>query len=174
MKEILLWSATCLLLLCLHDVCAVDCSWDSWSPCSVECGNGTRTRQISQAATIDGQTCTGPLTEICIVTSCMATNLAASFLATVTMNSVYIANNAPSPGLVAELAIDGTSNNAFALCAATALSTNPWLRVDLKKEYFVSSVQAVLYPGKHKSVYVYVGNKLANNGNDNHNLGKIH
>ena len=101
----------------------------------------------------------------------MATNLAASFLATVTMNSVYIANNAPSPGLVAELAIDGTSNNAFALCAATAQSTNPWLRVDLKKEYFVSSVQVVLYPGKLTNVYVYVGNNLANKGNDNHNCG---
>ena len=41
------------------------------SSCSVECGNDTRTWQISQAATMSGQTCTEPSTEICIVTSCM-------------------------------------------------------------------------------------------------------
>ena len=29
--------------------------------------------QISQAATMSGQMCTGPSTEICIVTSCMIT-----------------------------------------------------------------------------------------------------
>ena len=102
----------------------------------------------------------------------MATNLAASFLATVSMNSVFVDSRNVPAGLNAELAIDGNSNNDFRLCAATAQSTNPWLRVDLKKEYFVSSVQVVLFPGKLTHVYVYVGNNLANEGNDNYNCGK--
>ena len=59
------------LLSCV--VFPVDCIWGIWSSCSVECGNGTRTRQISQAPTKNGQKCTGPSTEICIVTSCMIT-----------------------------------------------------------------------------------------------------
>ena len=105
----------------------------------------------------------------CLCDVGMATNLAVSLGATVIMNSVFMASTGD---LVAELAIDGNSNIDFASCAASALSTNPWLRVDLKKEYFVSTVQAVLYPGKHESVYVVVGNDLANNGNDNHNCGK--
>ena len=101
----------------------------------------------------------------------MATNLAVSLGATVTMSSVF-RKTASSPGFFAELAIDGKSNHDFVLCAATVQSSYPWLRVDVKKEYFVSSVQAVLYSGKLTSVYVYVGNSLTNNGNDNHECGK--
>ena len=58
-----------LLTVCV--VFLVDCRWGSWSSCSVECGNGTRTRKISQASRMGGRNCTGPSTEICIVTSCM-------------------------------------------------------------------------------------------------------
>ena len=108
----------------------------------------------------------------CLCDVGMATNLAVSLGATASMNSVYVNSKSAPAGLYAELAIDGNSNIAFALCTGTAQSTNPWLRVDLKKEYFVSTVQATLYPGKYTSVYVFVGNNLANNGNDNHNCGK--
>ncbi|XP_062509144.1 uncharacterized protein LOC134185379 [Corticium candelabrum] len=167
MKEVLLLSATCLLLLCLHNVCAVDCSWGSWSSCSVECGNGTRTRQI-----ISGQMCTGPSTEICIVTSCMATNLAASLAATVTISSVY------SSDFVSGKAIDGNPKDVTGQtlvgtdCAASKHSLNPWLRVDLQKEYFVSRVRVITISDRGENVYVHVGNNLTNNGNDNHNCGK--
>ena len=102
----------------------------------------------------------------------MATNLAVSLGATVTMSSVY------GSDYVAAKAIDGNPKDVTGQpldgtdCAATKYSLNPWLRVDLQKEYLVSRVRAILYDHKGQNVYVHVGNNLTKDGNDNHECGK--
>ena len=74
--------------------------------------------------------------------------------------------------------IDGNSKDVtgqelvHADCAATKFTLNPWLRVDLQKEYLVSRVRAIFYADEGANVYVCVGNNLTNDGNDNHNFGK--
>ena len=106
---------------------------------------------------------------VCVMFVGIATNLAASLGATVTMSSVYN---------FATLAIDGSPKNVTGQmiddfdCASTKFSQNPWLRVDLKKEYLVSHVRAILITERGRYLYVHVGNSLTNNGNDNHYCGK--
>ena len=108
----------------------------------------------------------------CLCDLGVATNLAASLGATVTMSSVN------SFLYVAAKAIDGnpihvTGQTLFgADCAATLMSANPWLRVDLQKEYLVSRIRAIPIGDRGENVYVHVGNSLTNNGNDNHECGK--
>ena len=108
----------------------------------------------------------------CLCDVGMATNLSKSLGVTVTMSSVY------SFVFVAAKAIDGNPKdvNGQALvgtdCAATTISLNPWLRVDLQKEYLVSRVRIIPMGDRGENVYVYVGNSLTNDGNDNHNCGK--
>ena len=102
----------------------------------------------------------------------MATNLSASLAATVTMSSVY------SSDFVAAQAIDGNPKNVAGQrlvgtdCSGTKYSFNPWLRVDLQKEYLVSRVRAIFIADRGANVYVHVGNSLTNSGNDNHKCGK--
>ena len=108
----------------------------------------------------------------CLCDVGMATNLSKSLGVTVTMSSVF------SSDYVAAKAIDGNPIDVTGQrlvvtdCAATKTSSNPWLRVDLQKEYLVSRVRAILYDYKGQNVYVHVGNNLTNNGNSNHNCGK--
>ena len=103
----------------------------------------------------------------------IATNLSASLGATVTMSSVYdsrfVATKAidGNPKDVTGQRLDGTDS------AATKSSSNPWLQVDLQNEYFVLRVGALLYYDQSQNMYVYVGNNLTNNGNNNHNCGKV-
>ena len=88
-----------------------------------------------------------------------------------TMSSVY------SSTFAATKAIDGNSKDVtgqalvHADCAATKFALNPWLRVDLQKEYLVSRVRA-FFADKGANVNVHVGNSLTNDGNDNKNCGK--
>ena len=102
----------------------------------------------------------------------MATDLSASLGATVTMSSVFDST------YVATKAIDGNPKDVVGQtldgrdCAATKDSVNPWLRVDLLKQYLVSRVRAILLEDRGENVYVHVGNNLAKNGNNNYNCGK--
>ena len=108
----------------------------------------------------------------CLCDVGMATNLSASLGATVTMSSVH------SSPFVAAKAIDGNPKMVTGQklegtdCAATTESVNPWLRVDLQKEYLVSLVRIIPIGDRGENVYVHVGNSLTNNGNDNHECGK--
>ena len=102
----------------------------------------------------------------------MATSLAASLRATTTISSVF------SSVFAAAKAIDGNPKDVTGQtlvgtdCAGTKYSLNPWLRVDLQKEYLVSRVRAILFADRGENVYVHVGNSLTNDGNDNHECGK--
>ena len=102
----------------------------------------------------------------------MATSLAASLRATATISSVYDSR------FVATKAIDGNPKDVTGQtlvgtdCAGTKSSLNPWLRVDLQKEYLVSRVRIIPISDRGENVYVHVGNSLTNDGNDNHECGK--
>ena len=108
----------------------------------------------------------------CLCDVGMATNLGTSLGATVIMSSVF------HPVFVAAKAIDGNPKDVTGQtlvgtdCAGTKSSLNPWLRVDLQKEYLVSRVRIIAMGDRGQNVYVYVGNSLKNDGNDNHNCGK--
>ena len=108
----------------------------------------------------------------CLCDVGMATNLAASLAATVTISSVY------SSDFVSGKAIDGNPKDVTGQtlvgtdCAGSKHSLNPWLRVDLQKEYFVSRVRVITISDRGENVDVHVGNNLTNNGNDNHDCGK--
>ena len=72
-----------------------------------------------------------------------------------------------------KLAIDGNSASDSPSCPATKVATNQWLRIELKNEYFVSSVGAILTTGRTTNVNVRVGSDLTDNGNSNHNCGTV-
>ena len=102
----------------------------------------------------------------------MSTNLGTSLGATVAISSVYDGR------FVATKSIDGNPKDVTGQrlvgtdCAGSKVSLNPWLRVDLQKEYLVSRVRAILFADRGENVYVHVGNNLTNDGNDNHECGK--
>ena len=102
----------------------------------------------------------------------MATDLANSLGVTVTMSSTF------SSTYTASKAIDGNPQIVIGQtmvgtdCAATRSTLNPWLRVDLRKEYFVSRVRVMPIGNRGNNLFVHVGNSLANNGNGNYKCGQ--
>ena len=98
----------------------------------------------------------------------MASDLAVSVGATVTLSTQYSATTH-----LPKLAIDGNLASDGPLCAATMMATNQWLRIKLKKEYFVSSVAVILPTSRSTNVTVRVGSNLTNNGNANHKCGTV-
>ena len=108
----------------------------------------------------------------CLCDVGIATSLSASLEATATISSEYDSR------FVAAKAIDGnpkdvTGQRLFGTdCAGTKNSDDPWLRIDLQKEYFVSRVRIVPIGDRGENLYAHVGNSLTNYGNDNHECGK--
>ena len=98
----------------------------------------------------------------------MASNLAVSVGATVTLSTQYNPTN-----YLPKLAIDGNSASDALSCAATKIATNQWLRIELKNEYFVSSVGVILPSGRATNVNVRVGSDLTDDGNGNRNCRTI-
>ena len=70
----------------------------------------------------------------------------------------------------ASLAIDGVTNTR---CAATIASMDPWLRVDLKTAYLITSVEASFYRDRGNGAVVRIGSDLNNDGNDNPLCGTV-
>ena len=70
----------------------------------------------------------------------------------------------------ASLAIDGVTNTK---CAATLPSTKPWLRVDLKTAYLITSVETSFYEDRGNGAFVRIGSDLTNDGNDNPLCGTV-
>ncbi|XP_063045207.1 fucolectin-4-like [Engraulis encrasicolus] len=76
-------------------------------------------------------------------------------------------------------AIDGNrdSNYYHGSCTATASQTNPWWRVDLRKEYIITSVAITNrgdgYPERLDGAEIHIGNSLTDNGNENPLAGVI-
>ena len=109
---------------------------------------------------------------LCDVGTATSLGASRSLGATVTMSSVY------SSMFAAAKAIDGNPKDVTGQklvgtdCAGTMKSDDPWLRVDLQKEYLVSRVRIIPIGDRGENVYVYVGNSLTNSGNDNNNCGK--
>ena len=72
--------------------------------------------------------------------------------------------------LQASRAIDGLTNTA---CAATKVSMDPWLRVDLKTAYLIASVETSFYQDRGNGAFVRIGSDLTNDGNNNSLCGTV-
>ena len=70
----------------------------------------------------------------------------------------------------ASRAIDGITNTE---CAATKLSMDPWLRVDLKTAYLIASVETSFYQDRGNGAFVRIGSDLTNAGNNNSLCGTV-
>ena len=75
-----------------------------------------------------------------------------------------------SVSLPASLAIDGEVRGD--LCAATLESTSPWLQVDLKTAYLITSVESSFWSNRGDGAFVRVGSNSANNINVNPKCGQ--
>ncbi|XP_065834069.1 uncharacterized protein [Oscarella lobularis] len=139
-----------------------DCQSTPWSVCS--CGRGKRTKITSE---LRGSTCSSmPLSEDCLNTDCGRIDMTNA-----------VATHGPGATLVggqttfsASLAIDGEVMGD--LCAATLLSTSPWLQVDLKTAYLITSVEASFWSNRGDGATVRVGSNLMNDGNGNPKCGQ--
>ena len=80
-------------------------------------------------------------------------------------------NSDGTVNLPASLAIDGMLSDTK--CAATDLSTKPWLRVDLETAYLVTSVETSFYQDRGNGAVVRIGSDLTNDGNDNPLCGTV-
>ena len=79
-----------------------------------------------------------------------------------------VVTHGPFSRLSASQAIDGNISS----CATTLASTSPWLRVDLKTAYLITSVEASFWDEQGNGAVVRVGSNLTNDGNVNPQCGQ--
>ena len=72
-----------------------------------------------------------------------------------------VATHGPFSKLSASRAIDGNVSS----CSAAYASSSPWLRVDLKTVYLITSVEVLFDSSGGDGAVVRVGSNLFNNGN---------
>ncbi|XP_065834055.1 receptor-type tyrosine-protein phosphatase S-like isoform X2 [Oscarella lobularis] len=136
-------------------VFAIGCQLGSWSTCSPSCGRGKQTRIITVNG---GSNCLSlKSSKDCWTAVCGRIDM---------KNAV--ATHGPFSRLSASQAIDGNISS----CATTLASTSPWLRVDLKTAYLITSVEASFWDRQGNGAVVRVGSNLTNDGNVNPQCGQ--
>ncbi|XP_065834079.1 uncharacterized protein [Oscarella lobularis] len=142
----------------------VFCLSTPWSACSVSCGRGKRTKITAE---LRGSNCSSiQSSKDCLDTNCDRIDMT-NAVATHGPGATFVGGQTT---FSASLAIDGEVMGD--LCAATLLSTSPWLEVDLETAYFITSVESSFWSNGGDGAIVRVGSNSANNINVNPKCGQ--
>ena len=145
------------------------------------CGGGTRTRtrHIRQTPLLGGRGCPNLIeTRTCGTSPCLEDYELAEGKATVS-SSVFNESEASGsgPAFRANYGMDAPVYSVGS-CMHTAKQDKPWWRVDLQKEYRISSVRIVARgdccPNQYTKLSIHVGRNLGDQeGNDNALCGQV-
>ena len=77
------------------------------------------------------------------------------------LSTASVTVSSTDAGRNGSLAIDGTVTSLADQCFSSTAEANPWLRIDLPRQYYVDGIQVLLYGSGGDEVYtVYVGRNL--------------